>query len=83
MFLLSCCFRMGMSDEILFAEDTNDEIVLQGKARQGKARQGKARQGKARVLIVYDEPEVHAVTVLALKDFVFQEKHLEFINTFI
>ncbi len=53
------------------------------KARQGKARQGKARQGKARVLIVYDEPEVHAVTVLALKDFVFQEKHLEFINTFI
>ena len=59
---------MGMSDEILFAEDTNDEIVL---------------QGKARVLIVYDEPEVHAVTVLALKDFVFQEKHLEFINTFI
>ena len=69
---------MGMSDEILFAEDTNDEIVLQGKARQGKA-----RQGKARVLIVYDEPEVHAVTVLALKDFVFQEKHLEFINTFI
>ncbi len=78
MFLLSCCFREGMSDEILFAEDTNDEIVLQGKARQGKA-----RQGKARVLIVYDEPEVHAVTVLALKDFVFQEKHLEFINTFI
>ena len=48
-----------------------------------KARQGKARQGKARVLIVYDEPEVHAVTVLALKDFVFQEKHLGFINTFI
>ena len=43
----------------------------------------KARQGKARVLIVYDEPEVHAVTVLALKDFVFQEKHLGFINTFI
>lgn len=38
---------------------------------------------KARVLIVYDEPEVHAVTVLALKDFVFQEKHLGFINTFI
>ena len=64
---------MGMSDEILFAEDTNDEIVLQGKARQGKARE----------LIVYDEPEVHAVTVLALKDFVFQEKHLGFINTFI
>ena len=56
-----------MSDEILFAEDTDDEVKW---------------QGKWKVLIVDDEPEVHAVTKLALGDFVFQEKDLEFISAF-
>jgi CheY-like chemotaxis protein len=56
-----------MSDEILFAEDTDEKIVF---------------QGKWKVLIVDDEPEVHAVTKLALGDFVFQEKDLEFISAF-
>jgi response regulator RpfG family c-di-GMP phosphodiesterase len=56
-----------MSDEILFAEDTDEEIEW---------------QGKWKVLIVDDEPEVHAVTKLALGDFVFQEKDLEFISAF-
>jgi response regulator RpfG family c-di-GMP phosphodiesterase len=56
-----------MSDEILFAEDTDDEVEW---------------QGKWKVLIVDDEPEVHAVTKLALGDFVFQEKDLEFISAF-
>jgi response regulator RpfG family c-di-GMP phosphodiesterase len=56
-----------MSDEILFAEDTDEKIEL---------------QGKWKVLIVDDEPEVHAVTKLALGDFVFQEKDLEFISAF-
>jgi response regulator RpfG family c-di-GMP phosphodiesterase len=56
-----------MSDEILFAEDTEDEIE---------------RHGKWKVLIVDDEPEVHAVTKLALGDFVFQDKDLEFISAF-
>jgi response regulator RpfG family c-di-GMP phosphodiesterase len=56
-----------MSDEILFAEDTDEKIEW---------------QGKWKVLIVDDEPEVHAVTKLALGDFVFQEKDLEFISAF-
>jgi response regulator RpfG family c-di-GMP phosphodiesterase len=56
-----------MSDEILFAEDTVEEIEW---------------QGKWKVLIVDDEPEVHAVTKLALGDFVFQEKNLEFVSAF-
>jgi response regulator RpfG family c-di-GMP phosphodiesterase len=56
-----------MSDEIFFAEDTDDEVEL---------------QGKWKVLIVDDEPEVHAVTKLALGDFVFQEKDLDFISAF-
>jgi len=56
-----------MSDEILFAEDTDDKVEW---------------QGKWKVLIVDDEPEVHAVTKLALGDFVFQEKDLEFFSAF-
>jgi response regulator RpfG family c-di-GMP phosphodiesterase len=56
-----------MSDEIMFAEDTDEIIEL---------------QGKWKVLIVDDEPEIHAVTKLALGDFVFQEKDLEFISAF-
>ena len=54
-----------MSDEILFAEDTEEDVLL---------------SGKWKVLVVDDEPEVHAVTKLALGDFVFQDKNLEFIS---
>lgn len=35
-----------------------------------------------KVLIVDDEPEVHAVTKLALSDFVFQDKTIEFISAY-
>ena len=38
--------------------------------------------GTWKVLIVDDEPEVHAVTKLALSDFSFQGKRLEFISAF-
>ncbi|MDP5030837.1 MAG: DUF3369 domain-containing protein [Paraglaciecola sp.] len=57
-----------MSDEILFAEDIEEEIGED--------------HGTWKVLIVDDEPEVHAVTKLALSDFVFQEKRLEFISAY-
>jgi response regulator RpfG family c-di-GMP phosphodiesterase len=57
-----------MSDEILFAEDDAEEEIQ--------------FHGKWKVLIVDDEPEVHAVTKLALGDFVFQDKNLEFISAF-
>lgn len=56
-----------MSDEILFAEDNDEEIAL---------------HGKWKVLVVDDEPEVHAVTKLALGDFVFQDRNLEFVSAF-
>ncbi len=56
-----------MSDEILFAEDNEEEFKS---------------HGKWKVLIVDDEPEVHAVTKLALGDFIFQDKDLEFISAF-
>lgn len=57
-----------MSDEILFAEDDDSEDF--------------ECLGKWKVLIVDDEPEVHAVTKLALGDFVFQDKNLEFLSAY-
>ncbi len=57
-----------MSDEILFAEDHEEEFS--------------EYSGKWKVLIVDDEPEVHAVTKLALSDFVFQDKNIEFISAY-
>jgi response regulator RpfG family c-di-GMP phosphodiesterase len=57
-----------MSDEILFAEDIEEEV--------------REYQGSWKVLIVDDEPEIHAVTKLALSDFVFQDKRLEFISAY-
>ncbi|MFT2090644.1 DUF3369 domain-containing protein [Paraglaciecola sp. 2405UD69-4] len=56
-----------MSDEIFFAEDDFEEVKL---------------HGSWKVLIVDDEPEIHAVTKLALGDFVFQDKKIEFISVF-
>lgn len=55
-----------MSDDFLFAEDTEEEEVEE--------------RSSWKILVVDDEPEVHAVTKLALSDFVFQEKDLEFIS---
>lgn len=57
-----------MSDEILFAEETDDPRA--------------SNAGKWKVLIVDDEAEIHAVTKLALGDFVFQDKGLDFISAY-
>lgn len=55
-----------MSDDFLFADDIEEEIIEE--------------RDSWKILVVDDEPEVHAVTKLALSDFVFQEKKLEFIS---
>lgn len=57
-----------MNDELLFAEDTDTDDA--------------ADIGVWKVLIVDDEPEVHAITRLALKDFVFQNKRLDFMSAY-
>jgi response regulator RpfG family c-di-GMP phosphodiesterase len=57
-----------MSDNFLFAEEP--EHVEQ------------TLRGSWKVLIVDDEPEVHAVTKLALSDFVFQGKNLSFFSAY-
>ncbi|GAC34713.1 response regulator [Paraglaciecola polaris] len=57
-----------MNDELLFAEDLDEDKV--------------EYQGTWKVLIVDDEPEIHAVTKLALNDFEFQNKNLEFLSAY-
>lgn len=57
-----------MSDDFLFAEEP--EPVEQ------------QLHGSWKILIVDDEPEVHAVTKLALSDFTFQGKNLSFISAY-
>ena len=57
-----------MNDEFLFAEEPEHiEPTL---------------NGSWKILIVDDEPEVHAVTKLALSDFTFQGKNLIFISAY-
>ena len=55
-----------MSDDFLFTDDVEEQEELQRESWK--------------VLIVDDEPEVHAVTKLALSGFVFQDKDIEFIS---
>ena len=57
-----------MSDDFLFAEESEQAEP--------------ALHGSWKVLIVDDEPEVHAVTKLALSDFTFQGKNLSFFSAF-
>jgi response regulator RpfG family c-di-GMP phosphodiesterase len=54
-----------MTDDFLFANDGPEDEVM-------------ASIGSWKVIIIDDEPEVHAVTKLALSDFSFQDKGLEF-----
>lgn len=42
----------------------------------------RVNQGYWKIIIVDDEPEVHAVTKLALSDFEFQDKKLQFISAY-
>ena len=57
-----------MNDDFLFAED-DDEIEVE-------------ELGHWKILVVDDEPEVHAVTKLALSDFVLNEKSLIFLSAY-
>lgn len=58
-----------MNDDFLFANDSGDE-------------EESTSVGSWKVIIIDDEPEVHAVTKLALSDFSFQDKHLEFYSAY-
>ena len=57
-----------MTDDFLFADDDDEELTEE--------------LGVWKVLIVDDEPEVHAVTKLALSDFVLDDKRLEFVSAY-
>lgn len=57
-----------MANDFLFADEPEE--------------QAPQHNGSWKVLIVDDEPEVHAVTKLALSDFSFQGKNLEFFSAY-
>lgn len=57
-----------MNDDFLFAEDDDEEV--------------QEELGHWKILIVDDEPEVHAVTKLALSDFVLNDKSLSFLSAY-
>lgn len=57
-----------MSDDFIFADDGEEEIV--------------ESFGSWKILVVDDEPEVHAVTKLALSDFTFLDKRIEFVSAY-
>lgn len=57
-----------MNDDLLFADDVDEEPA--------------ESLGSWKILIVDDEPEVHAVTKLALSDFALNGKTLEFISAY-
>lgn len=57
-----------MNDDFLFAED-DDEVEVE-------------ELGHWKILVVDDEPEVHAVTKLALSDFVLNDKSLVFLSAY-
>ncbi|WP_462157793.1 DUF3369 domain-containing protein [Pseudoalteromonas sp. GB56] len=58
-----------MSEDFLFSNEEAEEVEREP-------------SGSWKILIVDDEPEVHAVTKLALSDFEFQDKKLEFISAY-
>ncbi len=51
-------------------------------ADESEVDEGPDNSGNWKILVVDDEPEVHAVTKLALSDFSFQGKRLEFISAY-
>ncbi len=57
-----------MNDDLLFADDVDEEPT--------------EPLGTWKILIVDDEPEVHAVTKLALSDFALNGKTLEFVSAY-
>ncbi|KZN47124.1 DUF3369 domain-containing protein [Pseudoalteromonas luteoviolacea] len=56
-------------DDFLFSDEPTDVTETE-------------QSGSWKVIIVDDEPEVHAVTKLALSDFEFQKKKLEFLSAY-
>ena len=58
-----------MNDSFLFANEVPEEDE-------------QTSIGTWKVIIVDDEPEVHAVTKLALSDFMFQDKNIEFLSAY-
>ena len=60
---------MEKEDDLLFADDTDDTLAQDQSA-------------KWKVMLIDDEPDIHGVTKMVLKDFVFDGRGVEFISAY-
>lgn len=65
-----------MSDDILFADDTDELILADDDVSE------RQHNNSWKVMLVDDEDEVHNVTKLALTDFTFEKRGLSFISAY-
>ncbi|MEM9924995.1 MAG: ATP-binding protein [Cyanobacteria bacterium P01_D01_bin.50] len=63
------------NDELFFADEENDQLAFVDRNKE-------QHQGSWKILIVDDEAEIHDVTKLALDDFIFEDKYLNFFSAY-
>ncbi len=64
--------------EKLFSEDKEEVVAKEEKKKPPSAEQKETWK----VLVVDDEEDIHSVTRMALKGFIYQEKEIEFLDTY-
>ena len=69
---------VGDEGEKLFSEDKEEVVAKEEKKKPPSAEQKETWK----VLVVDDEEDIHSVTRMALKGFIYQEKEIEFMDTY-
>lgn len=67
----------NQEDNLLFQDEENEDLLFSEDELEEQA-----PEDSWKILIVDDEPEVHKVTKLALRDFAFEDKPLMFIHAY-
>lgn len=72
------------NDKLIFADEENDELIFADENDELIFTEEENAQSKNswKILIVDDEIEIHSVTKLALNDFIFENKKLDFVSAY-
>ncbi|MEO0842234.1 MAG: ATP-binding protein [Cyanobacteria bacterium J06643_5] len=75
---------LNHNDELIFADEENDELLFENEDDELILTEEEAQQPQNswKVMIVDDEIEIHSVTKLALDDFIFENKKLDFVSAY-